>query len=191
LINAVIALIESGVDGIIFEDYNKGVLTERVINEIIQSANRHNVLTAVDPKKDNFFAYREVTLFKPNLKELKEGLGVDFNFPAEKEEFEQAVSMLEDKLSNKISMVTLSEHGVFICDHQERVHVPAHVRNISDVSGAGDTVISVATLSLCVGMPIRWVAEMANLSGGLVCEISGVVPVNKEALLKEALKLLN
>lgn len=190
LINTAATLIETGVDAVIFEDYNKGVLTPRVIEAIVSIANQHKVITAVDPKKDNFFAYRNVTLFKPNLKELKEGFGVEFNIKTDKTAFESTVSLLETKLENTISFVTLSENGVFICDRSTKQYVPAHVRNIADVSGAGDTVISVATLCLLVGMPIKLIAEVANLSGGLVCEVSGVVPVNKEQLLKEAIKLI-
>ena len=189
LINSAAALIESGVEAVIFEDYNKGVLSPRVIEAIINIANKHNVITAVDPKKENFFAYRNVTLFKPNLKELKEGLGVNFDFKTDRTAFESAVTLLESKLENTISFVTLSEHGVFMCDRTEKHYVPAHLRNIADVSGAGDTVISVATLCLVVGMPLKLVAEIANLSGGLVCEVSGVVPIDKDQLLKEANKL--
>ena len=166
LINSAAALIESGVDAIIFEDYNKGILTKRVIETIVSIANKNNVITAVDPKKDNFFAYRNVTLFKPNLKELKEGLGMSFDFNSDLLAFENAVTLLESKLENTISFVTLSEHGVFICNANEHHYIPAHVRTIADVSGAGDTVISVATLCLVSGMPIKMVAEIANTLAG-------------------------
>jgi len=191
LIRAAAALIETGIEAVIFEDYNKGVLTPRVIEAIVTIANKNKVVTAVDPKKDNFFEYRNVTLFKPNLKELKEGLGMSFDFRDDRTVFETAVSLLQGKLANQISLVTLSEHGVFICDSNAKHYVPAHVRNISDVSGAGDTVISVATLCFLVGMPLRLVAEIANLSGGLVCESSGVVSIDKEQLLTEAIKLIS
>lgn len=177
------------VDAIIFEDYNKGVLTERTIQEIIRIANENGVITTVDPKKDNFFAYKNVTMFKPNLKELKEGLQVEFKMGSEKELFENAVNQLNVLLPHQISFVTLSEHGVFIQDSEKRHYVPAHLRNIADVSGAGDTVIAVATLCLAVGMDLRSVAEWANLAGGLVCERSGVVPIDKNQLIAEVKKL--
>ena len=179
------------IDAIIFEDYNKGVLTPKVIEAVIDLANKHNVITTVDPKKDNFFAYRNVTMFKPNLKELKEGLNVEFEMKPHDSGFESAVEELEKRLENKISFVTLSEHGVFICDNSVKHYISAHIRNISDVSGAGDTVISVATLCLSVGMDIRDAAEWANLAGGLVCERSGVVPIDKQQLLSEVEKLIN
>jgi len=184
LIAKVQTILESKIDAIIFEDYNKGVLTERVIGEIIELANSKSVYTTVDPKNKNFFSYKNVSLFKPNLKELKEGVGMNFSF-SENEQFENAVNKLESKLDNTISFVTLSEHGVFIKDKNEQHYIPAHIRNIADVSGAGDTVISLATLCLTAGLPIREIAEIANLAGGLVCEKSGVVSIDKDLLIEE------
>ena len=189
LIDHVKAIIATKIDAIILEDYNKGLLTERVIQTIIEIANENNVIVSVDPKKENFFAYKNVTLFKPNLKELKEGLNIDFDFSTDKDAFEKAVSELEGVLNNQISFVTLSEHGVFIKNNSSKNYIPAHLRTISDVSGAGDTVISVATLALTVGMSIIDVAEIANLSGGLVCEMNGVVPIDRQRLKEEMLKL--
>lgn len=189
LIQKVKDLILTGIDGIILEDYNKGVLTPRVIREIIDLANEHDVITTVDPKKENFFEYRNVTLFKPNLKELKEGLNVSFDIAEDKASFENAVSRLEDKLNNAISFVTLSEHGVFIKDSMQSHYIPAHVRNISDVSGAGDTVIAVATLCLASGLDLEDVARISNLAGGIVCEWSGVVPLDRGTLMDELNKI--
>ena len=190
LIELVKVLINSGVDGIVFEDYNKGVLTSTLIQNVISSANEKGIVSAVDPKKENFLAYKNVTLFKPNLKELKEGLGLDFSFVHSKDKFEEAVVQLEKELNNKISFVTLSEHGVFIKEGQAQEYFAAHLRNIADVSGAGDTVISIATLCLVAGVPINLIAEISNIAGGLVCEESGVVSINKEQLLEEVEELL-
>ncbi len=190
LIACVKGLLNKGVDGIIFEDYNKGLLTARCIGEIIRLAHEFGVKTTVDPKKDNFLSYKGVTLFKPNLKELKEGLGLQFSFSKNYELFEAAVNQLEDQLNNTISLVTLSEHGVYIQSKGEGHHVPAHIRNIADVSGAGDTVISVATLCLVSDFPMKLIAEVSNIAGGLVCEESGVVAINKSQLLNECRELL-
>ena len=143
-----------------------------------------------DCQKDNFFEYKGVTLFKPNLKELIEGTNVAFSFRDHPEKLQEAISVLEEQLGNDISFVTLSEHGVFIRNRSEAYHIPAHVRNISDVSGAGDTVISVAALCLASGAPIQQVAAIANIAGGLVCEESGVVSIDKKKLLNEAKKLI-
>lgn len=177
------------IDAIIFEDYNKGVLTPKVIEEIVDYATDKNIITTVDPKKDNFFAYKKVTLFKPNLKELKEGLDRSFDIK-DKVAFEAAIAELEVKLNHEISFVTLSEHGVFIKDRENKQYIPAHVRNIADVSGAGDTVISVATLCLAVKLPIHQVAQIANISGGLVCEEVGVVSINKDKLKEEVRRII-
>lgn len=177
------------IDAIIFEDYNKGVLVPLVISEVIELALRHRIITTVDPKKDNFFEYQDVTLFKPNLKELKEGTNTEFPVK-DREAFLRAVQDLNSKLRSKHMLVTLSEHGVYINDEDENHFIPAHYRVITDVSGAGDTVISVATLCLCCGLSPRMVAEIANLAGGLVCEKVGVASIDKEQLMNEALNLL-
>jgi len=185
LITTVKSLIEKGgIDAVIFEDYNKGVLTLEVIGAIIAAAQQHGIPTAVDPKKDNFLAYKGVTLFKPNMKELKEGVGINTSFE-QRESFEKAIEVLEEELGNEITFVTLSEHGVYIKRSEEAIHVPAHIRTIADVSGAGDTVISVATLCLAAGMSVRTIAELSNLAGGLVCEKSGVVTIDPSQLIEE------
>lgn len=190
LINRIENLIKLGLEAIIFEDYNKGVLTENLISKVIDLAQKHNIPTAVDPKKENFFAYRNVTLFKPNLKELKEGMNVNFNISSNKIDFEMAVDSLEQKLNNEISFITLSEHGVFIKNSRNKHYAKAHLRNISDVSGAGDTVIAVATLCLASKLEIEQIAEISNIAGGLVCEKSGVVSIDKQELLQEVEELL-
>ena len=189
--NTIQNVINQGVDGIIFEDYNKGVLTDSVIQNTIKIAKEKDIPTAVDPKKENFLSYRGVSLFKPNLKELKEGLNLNFDFNTNKELFEKGIEVLEEKLQNEISFVTLSENGVFIKNQTEKYYVPAHVRSISDVSGAGDTVIAVATLCLISGASTKQIAEISNLAGGLVCEKSGVVSISKNDLLKEVSELLS
>jgi rfaE bifunctional protein kinase chain/domain len=182
-------IVEQGIDGIIFEDYNKGVLTSHLISSVMILAKFHGIPTTVDPKKDQFFSYRGCTLFKPNLKELKEGLKIEFDFKNDKESFLKAVAQLEESLENDISFITLSEHGVFIQKDQP-VFIPAHLRNIADVSGAGDTVIAVATLCLISGAEIHTIAAIANIAGGLVCEQPGVVSIEKERLMNEVNKLL-
>ncbi len=181
--------LKEGAEAIIFQDYNKGVLTEGLIEKTIQFANENGILTTVDPKKDNFFCYKNVSLFKPNLKELTEGTAVTVDM-GKKSTFLEAVDVLKQKLAPAKTFITLSEHGVFIDDNNENHFVPAFDRNITDVSGAGDTVISVATLCLLVGMSAKELATVANLAGGLVCEHVGVVSVDKERLLKEATNIL-
>lgn len=177
------------IDAIIFEDYNKGVLVPELIHEVIKFANEKKIITTVDPKKENFFDYKNVTLFKPNLKELKEAANKEIKVK-DKGEFLKAVEDVNKKLNASYFFVTLSENGVYINDSSEHHFIPAHLRMINDVSGAGDTVISVVTLCLASGLTPRLSAEIANLAGGLVCEKVGVVSVDKEQLMNEALRLL-
>lgn len=176
------------VDAIIFQDYNKGVLTENVIKTLIEFANENDIYTTVDPKKENFFAYSGVTLFKPNLKELKEGVGEFFEME-EKDRFAEAINKLREQVKAKMTFVTLSEHGVYMNAENQHYFIPAHLRDIADVSGAGDTVISVATLCITCNLPPKSVAEIANLAGGLVCEKIGVSTVGREQLMSEVLAL--
>jgi rfaE bifunctional protein kinase chain/domain len=171
-------------DVVILQDYNKGVLTVSNIPLIIEMAKSAGKPIAVDPKKKNFLSYNGVTLFKPNLKEIKEGLNSDHNLKI-KYNLIEAVKELNKHLNNSYTMVTLSEDGVMITDHQSFDFIPAHLRNISDVSGAGDTVISVASLCLACNTEMHIIAELSNLAGGLVCEENGVVPIDLEKLNKE------
>lgn len=171
---------------IIFEDYDKGVLSKSLIADIIDFANTHNIPTVVDPKKRNFLHYQQATLFKPNLKELREGLDISFDVK-KSEELENAVSQLKNVLQLKGAFITLSERGVYIDFNNEKKHFPAHVRKIADVSGAGDTVISIAACCVALGLSPELVAGLSNLGGGLVCESLGVVPIDKALLEKEAI----
>ena len=169
---------------VIFEDYDKGVITEKLIDEITKAANELGIPTVVDPKKRNFSFYKNVTLFKPNLKELREGTKHDFSLQ-NKEEFEQICNNLIAKMNIKYLFVTLSENGVMITNGTDFTYIPAHIRKIADVSGAGDTVISVASLCLALNITINQVATISNLAGGLVCEEVGVIPINRIKLAEE------
>jgi rfaE bifunctional protein kinase chain/domain len=181
------------IDCIIFQDYNKGVITPSLIQRVVGLAKEKNIPVTVDPKKLNFDSYSGVTLFKPNLKELKEGLKTDFN-PDDREGLMQAAQRLRSRLNCDYVMTTMSEHGVMISmkdkTEEKNIFIPAHLRSVADVSGAGDTVISVASLCLALKRSPYELAYIANLAGGLVCEDAGVVPVNKDKLLKEILALL-
>lgn len=168
---------------IIFEDYNKGVLTERVIKEVIERAVASNIFTAVDPKKKNFLAYKNVSLFKPNLREIREALHHD-TLSITLASLKEIHHELHRRLNNHITLITLSEHGVYYSDGKNSGIIAAHKRDIADVSGAGDTVIAVATLALVSGLSLKAAAETANLAGGLVCEHAGVVPVTREMLIQ-------
>jgi D-glycero-beta-D-manno-heptose-7-phosphate kinase len=168
---------------IILQDYNKGVLTESVIQAILGEAKQRGVFTAVDPKKTNFFAYKGVDLFKPNLKEVRES--APFPITTEDDSLQKASDFLLEKLDNQHTMLTLSEKGLFLDGGLGGKRYPTTPRNIADVSGAGDTVISIAAMGLAAGLDLDTVALLSNLAGGQVCELPGVVPVNRILLEKE------
>ena len=138
-------------------------------------------------------AYHDVSMFKPNLKELQEGLNLP-ELPQTPDEIVEASSVLMDRKGAKMILSTLSERGVIILWKEDgstsHKMIPAHLRNIADVSGAGDTVISVASLCLALKLNPVEIAVLSNLAGGLVCEQVGVVPINKQRLLEEAIQLL-
>ncbi|MBO0937981.1 D-glycero-beta-D-manno-heptose-7-phosphate kinase [Fibrella sp. HMF5335] len=173
---------------VIFEDYDKGVLSREAIAEITAFANEHHVPTVVDPKKRHFLDYEHATLFKPNLKELREGLKVDFNVD-QPGELTHIVDQLKTRMHLRGTLITLSERGVYIDLDGVQDRLPAHVRQIADVSGAGDTVISIAACCVALKQSPHRIAGLSNLGGGLVCESVGVVPIDKAHLLEEALRL--
>lgn len=175
---------------VILEDYNKGVLTETVIKKVISICKEANVLTAVDPKRKNFFAYKGVDIFKPNLKEVKDALNILFT-DAELPLLQNIHQALHQQLHHHISLITLSEKGVFYQHGESAAVVPSHIRNVADVSGAGDTVIAVAALVYAVRRNVHLMAEIANIAGGLVCEQVGTAAISKTALLHECELLLS
>ena len=181
------ALKSEKIDCIILQDYNKGVLTKSLIEATIALARKENIPVVVDPKKKNFLAYKNVTLFKPNAKELREGLAAEDN-----NSIESNTEKIQELLQCEMVMTTLSEKGIIIrakTDSTEFHHIPAHQRDIVDVSGAGDTVLSVASLCIVAGENPFNIAAISNIAGGLVCEKVGVVPIDKEKLLSEVKRI--
>jgi rfaE bifunctional protein kinase chain/domain len=188
--NKILSLISNNkIDAIVFEDYDKGIITPFIIEKTVELAKKNNIPTLVDPKKRNFNHYRNITLFKPNFREITNGLKVEIK----KGDFEAllriANTIHKERQIDKI-LITLSELGVYISDNGKHHIIPAEVREVVDVSGAGDTLISIAALCLTAGLPSREIAVIANLAGGLVCEKIGVVPVDKQELLRECIKAL-
>jgi rfaE bifunctional protein kinase chain/domain len=173
---------------VVFEDYDKGVITEALIEEVTKLCKRKKIAVTVDPKKRNFTAYRGVSLFKPNLKELREGLKIEVN-PLDHRDVERACREAQAALGAGAILLTLSEYGMALLSGNRFFLTPALPRDIADVSGAGDTVISVAALCMACGAADEDLLMLSNLAGGLVCEYSGVVPVRREQLLEEARKL--
>jgi D-glycero-beta-D-manno-heptose-7-phosphate kinase len=194
LIGSISTIINNNrIDVIVLQDYDKGVLTTLSIEKILALAHSKKIPVAVDPKKANFNSYCGIALFKPNLKELREGLKMDIE-PGNTSQLLNAINKLHEDQDIETVLTTLSEDGVLVSrlkdgSPREVVNIRAHLRSIADVSGAGDTVISVASLCLALGTTAHELAVISNLAGGLVCEHIGVVPVNKEKLLSEILAI--
>lgn len=176
-------------DVLIFEDYNKGVLTDKLIKESIKLC-KDKIITAADPKRRNFFSYQGVDIYKPNLKEVKEGLNVLFD-EANLIILQTIHEELKNILQHNISLITLSEKGIFYQQNNQSAIIPSHLRSISDVSGAGDTVIAVGALVYAASNKVHLAAEVANIAGGLVCEEVGTVAIDKGKLLHECELLLS
>ncbi len=181
---------EDNIEAIVFEDYDKGVITPALIGQVMDQAKIHDIPVVVDPKKKNFSRYQGVNLIKPNLKELREGLNLNGEL-VDPEQIHKAVLALQDKLKVETVLATLSDKGIYYSQRnssgeRESGAIPAYIRDVADVSGAGDTVIGLAALCVAAGAPVELMAQICNLGGGLVCELVGVAPVNKDKLLMEA-----
>ena len=195
LLNAIEAFLDKEKpDLIILQDYNKGVLTATVITSTIAMARERGIVTAVDPKRKNFNAFEGATLFKPNLKEFSEGINATIN-PEDIPGLQSITATYQQQHNIDMILLTLSEYGICYnlndpAQKKQFGHYKAYFREISDVSGAGDTVISVAALCYVCGAGADLSTQIANIAGGLVCEYSGVVPINKEKLLSETLRVI-
>ena len=174
------------IDAIILQDYNKGMLTESLIEKIIIAANKNSKLITIDPKFENFFNYKDVTVFKPNRKEVEQKLGMKITTP---ENVTFAGEKLLEKLNAKYVLLTLGEEGIAVFENgKPEKRMPTKARKVADVSGAGDTVISTLTIAMAAGANILEASYLANYAGGLVCEEVGIVPIDKEKLFETVLK---
>ncbi len=171
------------IDVIIFVDYDKGVITPTLFAEVNRMAHEKGIPTAVDPKKRNFNCYKNIDLFKPNFKEFVDGTGLPLK-KGDLEALRQAAHAIKERQNFKLIFITLSELGVFLSNGIKEQYYPAVIRHIADVSGAGDSVISVASLAMAAGLSPKIMALISNIAGGLVCENLGVVPVNKNQLIQ-------
>ena len=173
-------------DGIILQDYNKGILTPSLISKIISIANKKNILITVDPKFDNFFEYKNVTVFKPNRKETETVLGTRIR---NDKDISAAGKNLLHRLNSKYILLTLGEGGIAVFENDDKERrMPTKARKVADVSGAGDTVISTLTIALASGADIYEACFLANYAAGIVCGEVGIVPIEKEILFQTVLK---
>ncbi len=188
LIDRIVSLArDEGIQAFLFQDYNKGVLTPLVIEETLAFAHQNAIKTFVDPKYKHFYHYQECTLFKPNLVELR--TMVPFDIEVNQTDLGKATSFLRQELGCQFVMVTLSEKGIFLDEDGTFHWLPVQPREIIDVCGAGDTVISMAALSHLAGAPGRQMAQWACLAGTTVCQYAGVQPLNSQMFAQELEKL--
>jgi len=168
-------------DAVLLEDYNKGLLTERVIRRVIELCNQRDVIVTVDPKFRNFFAYEGCTVFKPNVRELETNLGTAVET---EQEFLLAAMELLHRIRCGHLIITRGEKGLTIfTPGYEPIHIPTFAQEVFDVSGAGDTVISTLTLCLAAGCNIRRAAIVANHAAGSVCGKVGIHPARPEDIV--------
>ena len=174
------------VDGIILQDYNKGVLSSSLIAQLIELANKNKKLVTVDPKFNNFYEYKNVTVFKPNRKEAEDILGMKIKTNAD---VSFAGNTLLKKLNAKNILLTLGEDGIAVfAKGKPEKRMPTKARKVADVSGAGDTVISTLTLALAAGANIYEASYLANYAGGLVCEEVGIIPIDIDKLFDTVIR---
>jgi D-glycero-beta-D-manno-heptose-7-phosphate kinase len=170
-------------DGIILQDYNKGVLTPGLIEKIINLANKNDVLITVDPKFHNFFAYKNVTVFKPNRKEAEDVLGMKIKTASD---ISSAGKIILERLKAQNVLLTLGDEGIAVFqEHQVEKRMPTKAIKVADVSGAGDTVISTLTMALAANANILEACYLANYAAGIVCGEVGIVPIEIERLFAE------
>lgn len=169
-------------DAVIFEDYNKGLITDELIRFVIGEAKKKNKIITVDPKFDHFFEYKGVTVFKPNRRETEGILGVRLD---SEEQIKASMQFMHNKLECENIMITLGEHGMALYTGKENTKfIPTRAQKVADVSGAGDTVISTMTVCLLAGATLEEAATIANYAAGVVCGEVGIVPITKERLLE-------
>lgn len=169
-------------DAVVLEDYNKGVLSARLIGSLIELARELGIPVLVDPKHRNFFEYRQSTIFKPNLSEMATSLGIAIS--NEDSEVEEAARLLQERMGAESLVVTRSEKGMTVLHEGCFTHIGATSLEVADVSGAGDTVIGTLALGAAAGLDIITNATLANLAAATVCQEVGAAPVRPERLLR-------
>lgn len=175
-------------DVIIFSDYDKGLITPDLFRKMNELALKSGIKVVADPKKRNFSIYENIHLLKPNFDEFTEGVGEDFG-KQDFDKIERSIMKLITERSIGSVLLTLSESGIFIHDGSNGQHFPATETQICDVTGAGDTVISMVSLAIAAGAGLGLAAELANFAGGLVCRENGVAAVNPDQMLSEFLNI--
>lgn len=169
---------------LVVSDYDKGVVTPSLMTHLRQLAARHEVPIVVDPKVKHFDYYSDVTIITPNHLEAYQAAGLT---ATSVHPIDEVGPLLRKRLNCQAVLITRGEHGMSLFeDNQKHWHIPAVARQVYDVTGAGDTVVSTLALALSVGASIREAAVLANRAAGVVVGMLGTASVTP-AQLKEAL----
>lgn len=167
--------------GIIIEDYNKGTVTEKLIESVIAYAATKNIPVYVDPKKANFFVFKGVTVFKPNRKEAQQALDLPL---ITENDVVNAGKKLLNLLECENVLITLGAQGMMLFEKNGNISsVMTNARHVADVSGAGDTAIATLAASMSGGASIGEASVMANFASGIVCEKPGIVSIEVDELI--------
>jgi len=170
-------------DGVIIADYNKGLLSKKFIKSILKFAEKYSIPIYVDPKNDNFYEYKNVRLFKPNIAEFKDAIGTEYS---ERKILNIGKKFQRDSFADLL-LITRGAKDALLFTKNKNENIPTVTQSVHDVSGAGDTVISVFALSDLSGAKPNESANIANIAASIVCSKVGVAPLHivelKEKLL--------
>lgn len=174
-------------DAIILQDYNKGVFTPELIGRLLSLAAAHDVPTYVDPKFENFYAFKGATLFKPNRKETEDALRRRLSTYDDKI---VAARELLDRVESEYVVLTLGAEGMLVAGRDiDSALIATRAIQVADVSGAGDTVIATLAAMRAAGASLLEGVELANHAAGIVCEQIGTVPIRRDELVSTLLNL--
>lgn len=171
------------VNAVVLSDYAKGVVTPALVKRMIALGHKHRIPVTVDPKVENFKLYKRVTCVTPNTLEAMESAGV--RSLRDEKDVEKMGKALQRMIHAESVLVTRGEHGMSLFEkNKPAYHIPTRAREVFDVTGAGDTVISTLTLALAAGASLRVAAELSNYAAGIVVGKLGTASVTVEELGK-------
>jgi D-beta-D-heptose 7-phosphate kinase/D-beta-D-heptose 1-phosphate adenosyltransferase len=168
-------------DGVIIEDYGKGVINPELVEELVDLCKRKKKIVTVDPKEEHFDYYENVTSLTPNLKEAQNAAGMKVR---SKEEMPLLGKIIMEKLNPQSLLITLGEDGMMLFADSRYYHIPTTAQEVFDVTGAGDTVIAAFTLALSCGASFYEAAVISNFAAGIVVGKLGAATTSKEEILK-------
>lgn len=175
-----VAHASAAVNAFVLSDYNKGVVTPRIAQGVIERANAQHKPVIVDPKGSNYSKYRGATVITPNVREAAQALRLDLDGDCDLLEIG---AQLSSQLEQSALVITRGAEGMSLFENGKTTkHMSANAKNVFDVTGAGDTVISTLALALTAGMGLEAAAHLANIAAGIVVGKVGTATVSREEL---------